>query len=239
MKLLIDEKGRKHLVEGGKVHTDLGVVDVDETESNAVKSHLGKTFYILNPRIVDIYEKMQRAGSFMLKKDIGLILAYTGVGSGDVVVDAGAGSGALAIFLANIVKPNGRVYTYEIRGNFAEIARKNIAKAGLQNFVEVKVKNIAEGIDEKADVITLDMAEPWKVSKHAHSALKNGGFIAVYSPYVESAKIAAESLREEGFKNIKTVEVIEREIEFRKQGTRPSTRGVGHTAYLTFARKIT
>lgn len=237
MKLLIDEKGRKHLVEGERAHTDMGIVNVSGA-NGVVKSHLGKTFYILNPRIVDIYEKMPRAGSFMLKKDIGLILAYTGVGSGDVVVDAGAGSGALAIFLANVVRPDGRVYTYEIREEFAEIARKNIAKAKLQDFVEVKVKDIAEGIDEKADVITLDLAEPWRVSKHAYNALKNGGFVAVYSPYMESAKKAAESLREEGFKNIKTIEVIEREIEFRKQGTRPSTRGVGHTAYLTFARKV-
>ena len=237
MKLLIDKKGRKHLVEEAKLHTDLGVVDL-KNSGEFVKSHLGHEFYVLNPRVVDIYEKMPRSGSFILKKDLGVILSYTGIGSGDVVVDAGTGSGALALFLANIVKPNGRVYTYEINEKFAETAKKNIEKAGLQEYIELKIKDITEGIDEKnVDFVALDLEEPWKVVPHAKNALKHGGFISIYTPYIEHAKKSAEALRKESFKSIKTLELLERELEFGEKGTRPRTRMLGHTAYITFARK--
>lgn len=237
MKLLIDKKGRKYLVEGEEFHTDLGVVNLKGSEQ-IVKSHLGHEFYVLNHRLIDIYEKMPRSGSFILKKDLGAILAYTGLGSGDAAVDAGTGSAALALFLANIVKPDGRVYTYEINEKFAEIARKNIEKAGLSKYIELKLRDIAGGIDEKnVDLVTLDLEEPWKVFAHAKNALKRGGFIAVYTPYIEHAKKAVEELRKESFKSIKTLELLERELEFREKGSRPKTRMLGHTAYITFARK--
>lgn len=239
MKLLVDEKGKKYLTDGEELHTDKGVVSLKgKRHGEKAKSHLGHDFTVIDPRIVDLYEKMQRAGSLMLKKDIGPILAYTGLGDGDVVVDAGAGSGGLAIFLGNVVRPNGRVYTYEKNEEFARIAEKNIEDAGLKDIVVVKVKDIKEGMDEKADVITLDMEEAWEVIPHAKEALGVGGVIAVYNPYIEHAKRVALELKKHGFKLIKTIECIEREIEFRRQGTRPKTRMVGHTGYLTFGRKI-
>ncbi len=225
------------MVEGAKLQTDLGIVDLNSA-GDVVKSHLGHEFYVLNPKLIDIYEKMPRSGSFILKKDLGAILAYTGVGSGDIVVDAGTGSATLALFLANIVKPGGRVYTYEINEKFAETARKNIEKAGLQEYIELKIKDIAEGIDEKnVDLVTLDLEEHWKVVSHARNALKRGGFIAIYTPYIEHAKRTVEVLQKESFKSIKTLELLERELEFREKGTRPRTRMLGHTAYITFARK--
>jgi tRNA (adenine57-N1/adenine58-N1)-methyltransferase len=236
LKLLIDCKGRKYLTEKKELHTGLGVVKVVDEER--VKSHLGHEFAVLDPRLVDLYEKLPRAGSVLLKKDLGFILAYTGVGTGDVVVDAGTGSGALAMFLANIVRPSGKVYTYEIREEFAEIARNNFEKAGLQEFIEIKCKDITKGIDEEnVDLITLDLPEPWKVVPHAYVALKRGGFLMAYSPYVEQVKKTVKALTEGSFKAVKTFEIFEREIEVSKKGVRPKTRMYGHTAYLTFARK--
>ncbi len=239
MKVLIDERGRKHLGEGDELHTNKGVVELkDVKHGDIVKTHLGHKFRVVDPRIIDLYEKMPRAGSFMLKKDIGLILAYTGLGDGDLVVDAGTGSAGLAVFLGNIVKPNGRVFTYEKNEDAAKIAKKNIEDAGLGEYVKVWVKDIKEGIDEEADVITLDMHEAWEVVPSTKDALKTGGFIAVYNPYIEHARKVSSTLKRAGFKQIKTVECIEREMEFRKQGTRPKTRMIGHTGYLTFARKL-
>ncbi len=239
MKVLIDERGRKHLVEGDELHTNNGVVELkDVKHGDIVETHLGHKFRVVDPRIVDLYEKMPRAGSFMLKKDIGMILAYTGLGDGDIVVDAGTGSAGLAVFLGNIVKPNGRVFTYEKNEDAAKIAKKNIKDAGLGEYVKVWVKDIRDGIEEEADVITLDMHEAWEVVPSTKDALKMGGFIVVYNPYIEHALKVASALKRTGFKQIKTVECIEREMEFRTQGTRPKTRMIGHTGYLTFARKI-
>jgi tRNA (adenine57-N1/adenine58-N1)-methyltransferase len=50
-------------------------------------------------------------------------------------------------------------------------------------------------------------------------------------------KKTADALEEEAFRAIRTFEVFEREMEISKKGARPKTRMLGHTAYLTFARK--
>lgn len=237
MKMLVDRRGNKRLCDSEVVHTDLGVVELAKAVGGKVKSHLGHEFFVTEPRILDIYEKMPRAGSLILKKDLGAIIANTGVATGDIVVDAGTGSGSLAIILASIVMPTGRVYTYEVREDFAEIAKKNIAKAGLMEYVEVKLKNIEEGIEERPNIITLDLPEPWRITENAYEVLKQGGAISVYTPYIEQARKSYEALKQAGFAGVRTIETIEREIEFKKQGTRPKTRMLGHTAYITFARK--
>ncbi len=46
----------------------------------------------------------------------------------------------------------------------------------------------------------------------------------------------ARKLKKFGFSNLKSIECILREIEVKAKGTRPKTRMVGHTGYLTFAR---
>lgn len=237
MKLLIDKRGNKRLCKGNIVHTDLGVVDLDKAVDGRVRSHLGHEFWVLEPRVLDIYEKMPRVGSLILKKDLGVIIANTGVGTGDIVVDAGAGSGGTAIMLGQLVMPTGKVYTYEKREKHAKRAKKNIELAGLRDYVEVKLQDIEEGIEEKPNVITLDLPEPWKIADNAFEVLKRGGSIAVYNPYIEQARRSHLALKDAGFNEIRTVEILEREIEVKTVGTRPKTRMLGHTAYLTFGRK--
>ncbi|MFQ5814997.1 MAG: tRNA (adenine-N1)-methyltransferase [Candidatus Hydrothermarchaeaceae archaeon] len=238
MKLLIDEKGRKHLVETDEYHTTYGVVKLSDAKDSKVKSHLGHEFSVLSPRVLDLYEKLPRAGSIILSKDIGAIIAYTGLGAGDIVVDAGTGTGGLAIVMANIVRPTGKVYTYEIREKHAAIARRNIEKAALSEYVEMKLVDIRDGIQERdVDVVTLDLPDPWNVAETAHRCLKNGGFIVTYTPYVEQTKRSSDELCSVGFKDVRSLEVLVRELEIKEVGSRPRTRMPGHTAYLTIGRK--
>lgn len=237
MKLLIDEKDRKYLVEKGKLHTNLGVVDIDCARvGEYVKSHLGHEFLVMEPKLIDFYHKLPRVGSILLTKDLGFILAYTGIGTGDKVVDAGTGSGSLAMFLANVVRPTGKVFTYEIREKFAHVAKDNFEKSGLADFIEIKIKDITEGIDEKnIDLVTLDLPDPWNAIPHAYDALKKGGFVVAYTPYIEQAKKAFEACGK-NFRAVKTFEILEREIEISPKGARPR-KMLAHTAYLTFGRK--
>lgn len=238
MKMLVDGKGRRYLVEGDEYHTTQGVVRLSEAKGPRVKSHLGYEFSILNPRMVDLCEKLPRAGSVILRKDFGAIIANTGLGTGDIVVDAGTGSGSMTLIMANIVRPTGKVYTYEMREKHAEIAKSNIEKAGLSEYVELKLKDIRSGIDEReVDVITLDLPDPWNVAQSAYEALKDGGFVATYTPYVEQTKRSFDGLRAAGFKEVRSLEIIERELEIKEFGCRPRTKMLGHTAYLTIARK--
>lgn len=169
----------------------------------------------------------------MLPKDIGLIISFTGVGKKSKVVDAGAGSGFLAIMLGNISKS---VVSYEWREDFASLAEENVKRAGLKN-VTIKRKNIFDGIEEKdIDLVTLDMANSDAVVPHAKNALKQGGYVVGYLPHMEQAKNFVIACEKEGLESITTVECIVREFLVRAEGMRPQTTGLLHTGYLVFAQ---
>lgn len=243
--VLIDERGRKYLVkvERKKLQTDLGVVDLGEAigkePGERLKSHLGKEFSLLRPSIADYLQKLRRVPQIMLPKDAAMIVAHTGVGPGSFVVDAGVGSGSLAIFLGNLVRPNGRVVSYEVREDFKKVAEANIQMTGLSEIVSVKLRDIYEGIDERnLDLVTLDLPQPERVLPHAEAALKPGGYLAVFSPCVEPVQRLYKELPKYRFMHSRTMECLVREFEISERATRPSTRMIAHTGYLTFARRI-
>ena len=223
----------------GELHTDLGVINLDElrtkTFGDTISSHLGIEFIIQKSRAPDFFAHAKRSGAPMMPKDIGVIISNTGLCSSDCVLDAGTGSGILAIYLGMIAK---RVVSYEIREEFFEIARKNIALTGLTN-IELRLGDIAEEIqklDEKFDVVTLDTIAAAEVVPHVPKVLYPGGFLAVYSPFFEQAKEIREAIAKTNFTEVRTLENIEREISFTERGTRPSTARVGHTGFITIAR---
>jgi len=184
----------------------------------------------------DILMKLKRGPQVILPKDAGMIIAISGIGKESICVDAGAGSGWLAVTLGNIAK---KVTTYEWREEFAELAQKNINRAGLTN-VEVKRKDVFTGIDEKeVDLVTLDLADSEKVVPFAHAALKSGGLVVGYLPHAEQVQQFVKACREAGFAEDKifTIECIVREYLVRDRGFRPENTGLMHTAYLTFAKK--
>ncbi len=243
--ILIDERGKKYLTraERRQLQTNFGVVDLGEAigkEPGArLKSHLGKEFVLLRPSIADYLQKLKRAPQIMLPKDAAQIIAHTGVGPGSLVVDAGAGSGSLAIFLGNLVRPNGRVVSYEVREDFARLAEENIRLAGLSEIVAVKLKDVYEGIDESnVDLVTLDVPQPERALVHAEKALKPGGYLAVFMPCVEHIQRIYREFPNLKFANLKTIECLVREFEVGAGFTRPSTRMIAHTGYLTFARRV-
>ncbi len=238
----MDKKGKKYIARDDEFHTNYGFIKKEDMENgkpgDILKTHLDHDFKVLKANINDYIDLMERKCSIILPKDIGLITAYTGMGSGDRVLDAGTGAGATALHFGNIVGEKGCVYSYEIREDFSEIAKRNVEKFGLQN-VEIKNRDVTEGIEEDdLDVIFLDLPKPWDVVENAKDHLKIGGFIATYTPYIEQVQILHRVLKKFEFSNIMTIECIIREIEVKNKGTRPKTRGASHTGYLTFARNL-
>ncbi len=226
-------------VHGGKLHTDLGIIDLDglcgRSFGDTICSHLGVEFIIQKPRAPDLFRYAKRTGAPMMPKDIGVIISNTGLCSTDHVLDAGTGSGILAIYLGGIAE---RVVTYEIREEFIEIAGQNIAMSGLSN-IELRRGDISmeiRGLDEKFDVITLDTIDASKAIQHVPRVIRPGGFLAVYSPFFEQAKEVREAIEKTGSLDVATIDTIEREISFDERGTRPSTSRVGHTGFITIAR---
>lgn len=105
--------------------------------------------------------------------------------------------------------------------------------------MELKNKDVTVGIDEAdVDAVILDLATPWLVIPHAYSALKPCGTLVSFSPTIDQVVKTAEALKENSFIDIETVECLMRGIQTERGKTRPQTLMVGHTGYITFARKI-
>ena len=207
---------------------------------DAVKSHTGYVYYILKPNLADLAMKVKRTTTIVYPKDAGLMLLRTIVFPGAKVIEVGGGSGALATILANFVRPDGKVYSYEVRKEFIDNARANLQRFGLDSFVEwIEADVEKQGFShEEVDAVFIDVPEPWGIINWAHKALKVGHCLVSLSPTVEQIKKTKSVMELEGFTRIQVVELLERELLVKFTGTRPRERMVSHTAYLIFAQKI-
>ena len=224
-------------------HTHKGFIElgdlIDQPYGITVTSSLGVSFYVLRPLIRDRVLKTDRRTQVLYPKDIGYILFQLGVSSGSRILEAGTGSGALTMALANSVRPEGMVYSYEIVEKHQKVARGNIERAGLLPYVELKLGDITETIvEEELDAVVLDMATPWLVVSHAWKALAGSGIFLSFSPTIEQVMKTTDELRNHWFIEVETVELIMRNITVAPNKTRPQTMMVGHSGYLTTARKV-
>jgi tRNA (adenine57-N1/adenine58-N1)-methyltransferase len=230
-------------VEAGKTfHTHKGFVKFDDLigkdYGSSVLSSLGIEFIVLKPLLRDYVMKSVRKTQITYPKDIALIVMFSGIGPGSRVVEAGTGTGALTTSLAHYVKPHGRVYSYEIREEFLKTAEKNLKRADLIDFVELKNKDIIAGIDEgDVDAVVLDLATPWLVVSNAYDALRPCGTIISFSPTIDQVVKTVEALGVNGFVDVETVECLMRGMQVERGKTRPQTLMTAHTGYITFARK--
>jgi tRNA (adenine57-N1/adenine58-N1)-methyltransferase len=236
--ILLVRDDREFLVEpGAELHTDLGVVHVpaDVEPGEQVETHLGEPFGVRALRGPDLFNHLDRTGAPMMPKDIGLLVGHTGVAAGDRVLDAGTGTGVLAAYLGRM---GAEVTTYERDPDFAETARENMALADVTDRVEVRTGDLSETLDDLGgfDVLTLDTEDAPEIVAESPSLLVSGGFLAVYSPFIEAAREVERAAREAGLGDVETVETIQRRMDFDDRGSRPQTAGVGHTGYLTFGR---
>jgi tRNA (adenine57-N1/adenine58-N1)-methyltransferase len=137
------------------------------------------------------------------------------------------------------VRPGGKVFSYEINSHFQEVAKRNIERAGLLEHVELRKQDILSGIaEEDVDALVLDMATPWLVVPLAYRALTGGGTFASFSPTIEQVMNVNIALKEHAFIEIETVELMLRNIIVEENRTRPQTRMIGHSGYITTARKV-
>lgn len=219
----------------GKFGSDAGEIQladlIGKMPGDWVQTHLGKPFTIRLPRPPDLFSHGKRSGAPMLPKDIGMVIAYTGMNRNDTVLDAGTGSGIAAIYFGGIAAA---VDTYEVRSEFARLAEKNIADAHLEN-VTVHAADVltASGV---YDIVHLDMMIKEEHTEHAHSLLVPGGFFVAYTPFLEQTFVVFDSCADLFAGRVQCFECIERELTRSSRGTRPSTR-VAHSGFLTVARK--
>lgn len=241
MSLLVVREDREYLLEPGEtLETDLGVLEVpvDAEPGDTVETHLGEAFQLRRPRGPDLFEHLDRTGAPMMPRDVGLIVGHAGVASDDRVLDAGTGTGVLAVYLGRIGVD---VVTYERNADFADVARENVHVAGVGEAVEVRTDDVTDHLDALADGqfdhVTLDMQDAPAVVERAPELLRSGGFVAAYTPFVEGTREVVEAARAADLTDVRSLETVQRRMEFDDRGSRPATAGVGHTGYLTFARE--
>lgn len=204
----------------------------------------GKRMVALRPTFGDYVLKMPRGAQVLYPKDLAIIPMWADIYPGARVFEAGTGSGALTMALLRAVGSDGLVVTYEIREDFAQTAKMNIARSlNPINLMCVK-KNAYEGIDllddqVPFDRVVLDLPEPWQVVPHAIHALRSGGIYLSFVPTVPQVMRTVEALeRTAEFGMIETFETLLRTWSVRGRSVRPDHRMVAHSGFITVARKV-
>jgi tRNA (adenine57-N1/adenine58-N1)-methyltransferase catalytic subunit len=224
-------------------HTQYGVLKKEDFEKPRAKTNKDKELIIFDSTFIDKYEKIKRGAQIITQKDIGIIISETGINKNSIVLEAGSGSGSLTAFLANICK---KVYSFDIRQDHQDIAKKNIEMLELKNVVfnifDIREENKLINKNKSTfDLVCLDMPDPWNALKNSKTALKRGGYLVVYSPTIPQVMDLIEKLKadfNDDFLFLKTIENIQRPWEINERKVRPVSSYINHTAFLSFIRRI-
>lgn len=246
--IFLDRKEREYLrrlTRERKISIRGGNFALDEVigreEGIIVRSSLNEPFIVLRPTLAQLIPNLPRQAQVIYPKDLGTILIWADIFSGAKVIEAGVGAGGLTLALLNAVGAEGSVISYEIRDDFAHMARENVARyyGAAPNWI-LKVADVAQQLNETdADRILLDLPEPWEVTERAWSALRPGGILLSYLPTVPQVKTEVDSLRGHGgFARIQTMEGLLRFWNIRGLSVRPEHRMVAHTGFITVARRL-
>lgn len=246
--ILVDAKGRQYLrtLQAGKSATlrEHSVVHdkiIGRSEGSLVSQTEKDYLLVFRPTLAEYTLKMPRGAQVIYPKDAALVIIWADIFPGAKVVEAGTGSGALTMALLRSVGEKGTVISYEQKPEFAKVALANIQKfLGPSPNLVLKEADIYEGIEERgADRIILDLTQPWLVVPHAAQCLKDGGIFLSFSPHVSQCQMTVQALNASGQFLVKeTVELLLRPWVIAERVNRPAHRMVGHTGFITVARKL-
>ena len=226
-----------------RIHTHRGYIDlkglIGRPYGSRAETNTGKIFYALRPSIEDHVRKFRHRTQVMYIKDLSYALSWMGIGPSQRVLEAGTGSGASTAAMANLVRPTGKVYSYDVNEKSIEIAKANLEGIGLADYAEIKLLNVYEAIDEVGlDAALLDLPEPWRALPQLYGALRSSGRIATFSPTINQVEKTVMAMESAGFLQTQTIETIVRHYRIKEGMSRPETLMIGHTGYLTLAVKI-
>ncbi|MCK4327245.1 MAG: hypothetical protein KAW41_02085 [Candidatus Diapherotrites archaeon] len=218
---------------GGDVHTKDGMIKAaDVKKGGLVKTAKGEDYLVVEPTLRDRIQNMKKGARPIYEYDAGLIAAMLGIDGESVVLEAGAGSGCMTLVLANIAK---KVETFEKEERFHKIAKANVEKAGFKN-VELHNTDLLEAKLGEYDAVFLDMRGPTAGIEKAAPHLKQGRFLAVFTPIIDDLKPIANKLEELGFIETRIIELDMKELEVKKYAR---VKGLfGFPGFVVVARKF-
>jgi tRNA (adenine57-N1/adenine58-N1)-methyltransferase len=247
--MLIDRRERVYLVtlhHHSFVHTHGGQLSHDEligaTEGVRLETSKGMVVHAFRPRLADVILKMPRQAQVIYPKDLGSLLVYSDVFPSSRVLEAGTGSGALTMALCRAVGPDGRVVSYELRPDHREQAISNIeANEGkLPAWLDLRLGDVRDvgSKGESFDRALLDLPEPWETLGALRQVLIPGGVLCAYLPTTIQVHQLVMDLEPGGFLHLETFETLKRSWYVAERSVRPDHRMIGHTGFVTVARRL-
>jgi len=252
---LSDAKGKLYsftLQEGGAWHSHKGIVEhaqcVGLPEGSFVTATSGTQYFAIRPLYEDFVLAMPRGATIVYPKDAADIIGYGDISDGDVVLEAGVGSGALTIALLRAVGPNGRVVSTERREDFALIAEKNLniffgaaPKNWSVRIGSFETQDFSDlGLPEQGvDRVVLDMLAPWECVDQSAQLLRAGGVFIAYITTTTQLSRTVEALRNDRrFTEPYAWESLHRSWHVDSLSVRPDNRMIGHTGFLVRTRRV-
>jgi tRNA (adenine57-N1/adenine58-N1)-methyltransferase len=246
--MLIDQRGRTYLFmlqAAGTYHTHSGALSHDailgHDEGTRVETSGGMVLTAFRPRFADYALKMKRGAQVIYPKDLGPILTYADIYPGAATLEAGTGSGAMTIALCRAIGGDGRVVSYELREEHHEQALRNIEGffGKFPDRLDLRIGDVRDvaRTGERFDRCVLDLASPWEALEPLAKVLEPGAVLCAYMPTTVQVQQLVLALPSQGFLHIETFEVLRRGWHVTDRSVRPDHRMVGHTGFLTVARR--
>ncbi len=250
---LRDDSGNSYIIEMIDEHLKIKGIGVFNPLSTLFDTKFGdkitigtKEFFVLPASLPERYKGMKRRAQTIQPKDAGLLISKMGIGLNSKVLEAGLGSGGLAIQIQNVMGSEGIHVTVEPRTEHSDVGlinMKNGQKSGcpLENHfhIEGRIEDCVPEITEicdSFDAIILDLPEHPKAIDSVANLLRPGGRIACYCPVTSQVENAWEACEKSGLEIEWAGELIERKWgRAMKGGIRPVNGPFGHTAFLLIA----
>jgi len=250
---LTGPKGRLNtltLVAGGRFGSHKGDLMHDDIigkpQGSVIANQSGVEYLALKPLLTDYVLSMPRGAAIVYPKDAGQIIVEGDIFPGATVVEAGVGSGALSSYLLRAIGPEGKLYSFEKREEFAQIAQGNVANqmGSMPKNWQVLLGELQQELPKSleaasVDRVVLDMLAPWDCVDAVADALKPGGLVIVYVATVTQLSRTIEAIRDhEGFTDPNAWESMVRSWHVEGLAVRPDHRMIAHTGFLLSARRL-
>ncbi|KAK6725468.1 hypothetical protein RB195_004039 [Necator americanus] len=158
---------------------------------------------------------LPRRTQILYTPDCSLILQLLDARPGSVICESGTGSGSLSRAIAIAIAPYGHLYTHDIEESRTKKVEQEFKKHGLASVTTAVVQNVCTDgffVTNFCDGVFLDVPAPWEAITYAAHAISRtrGGRLVSFSPCIEQVQRACEIMRQVGFVQVETVEIIPR-----------------------------
>ncbi len=205
---------------------------IDNKHDGMIKTSIGNDMLFCDATYKDNIQAMKKNAAVIIPKDIGFIIAETGLTKNSIVMESGSGSGGATAHLAALCK---HVYSYDINAKHLKVVKENIERLEIDNVTVEECSIVDAKPKEQVDMALIDLPEPTLAIPVVKKYVKQGGYIVFYTPQITQAQEVIAQL-DDNFRVLRTIELIQRDWVIEDKKMRPSHTMLGHTAFLTIVR---